>query len=105
MGSKIPKIAIENPKGVLSTHIRKPDQYVQPYEHGHHESKQTGLWLKNLPLLVPSKLVEPVYRVSKNGKRYSPRHWATPSTRNKENAIFRSKTFPGIAKAMADQWG
>lgn len=89
---KIPKIAIENPIGVLSTHIRKPDQIIQPWQFGHGETKATCLWLKNLPLLKPTNVVL--------GR--TPRvHFASPSPdRWKE----RSRTLPGIAAAMATQW-
>ena len=105
MNCGIEKIAIENPQGVLSTHIRKPDQYIQPYQFGHEDSKTTGLWLKNLPLLEPTKIVEPVWVTAPNGKRYSKTAWSFPSTNNPGNAKIRSKTYSGIAKAMADQWG
>ncbi len=102
----IQKIAIENPKGVLSTHIGKPTQYIQPYEFGHSESKMTGLWLKNLPPLKPTNIVEPKYIIAKSsGKRYSPMHWRSPSTNSPDRAILRSKTYLGIARAMAVQWG
>lgn len=102
----INKIALENPKGVISTHIRKPDQYIQPYEHGHPDSKMTGLWLNNLPLLTPTNIVEPEWHYPKNGgNRMSKTHAHNPSTYNKANADLRSMTYPGIAKAMADQWG
>lgn len=106
MNTNIDLIAIENPKGVLSTHIRTPDQYIQPYEFGHHDSKTTGLWLKNLPLLKPTKIVEPewVYPKSGSGKRMSITHAKNPSTNNPKNALMRSKTYSGIASAMADQW-
>lgn len=102
----IHRIAIENPKGVISSHIRKPDQYIQPYEHGHPDSKMTGLWLKNLPHIQPTKIVEPewVYPKSGSGKRMSKTHANNPSTSNPDNAKLRSKTYPGIAKAMAEQW-
>lgn len=105
MNCGIEKIAIENPKGVISTHIRKPDQYIQPYHFGHKDSKMTGLWLKNLPLLQPTNIVEPEWITSPSGKRHSFTHWKNPSTNNPENAKLRSKTYPGIAKAMAMQWG
>lgn len=122
-------VAIENPVGIMSTVWRKPDQIIQPYEHGHPESKKTCLWLKGLPKLVPSCIVPPLwyknpdgtdYKDSK-GKRYSPTHflmgrtqlarWAnqTPSGQNKlgpspDRAKIRSRTYEGIAKAMAAQW-
>lgn len=88
----IPKIAIENPVGIMSTHWRKPDQIIQPWQFGHGETKATCLWLKNLPLLTPTNIVE--------GRE--PRiHRMPPSP---ERSKLRSKTFPGIAKAMALQW-
>lgn len=105
MSLNIPMIAIENPKGVISTHIRKPDQYIQPYEHGHTESKMTGLWLKNLPLIEPTKEVKPVWITSPSGKRHSKTHWSNPSTNSPDNAKLRSKTYQGIADAMSEQWG
>lgn len=107
MNLPIHKIAIENPVGVIGTHIRKADQYIQPYEFGHPDSKKTGLWLKNLPLLVPTNVVEPEWVYPKSGslKRMSKTHANSPSTFNKQNSTLRSKTYTGIAKAMADQWG
>jgi len=106
MRANIEKICIENPKGVLSSHIRKPDQYIQPYEHGHVDSKATGLWLKNLPLIKPTNIVKPEWIIcKKSGKRYSKTHYKNPSTNNRKNQILRSKTYPGIAKVMAEQWG
>jgi len=90
---RIPRIAIENPVSILSTHWRKPDQWIEPWMFGHGETKKTGLWLKNLPLLVPTDIVD--------GRQ--PRvHYASPGPdRWKE----RSRTLPGIAAAMAAQWG
>lgn len=106
LDAPVKKIALENPRGAISTWIRKPDQYIQPFEHGHKDSKITGLWLKNLPLLKPTEIVSPEYVLaSTTGKRYSKTAWATSSTRNPENAKIRSKTYPGIARAMAEQWG
>lgn len=107
MNTDIDKICIENPKGVISSHIRKPDQYIQPYEHGHTDSKITGLWLKNLPLLKTTNVVVPewVYPKSGSGKRMSKTHANHSSTNNPENAKLRSRTYQGIADAMADQWG
>ena len=98
-------IALENPVGAISTWIRKPDQYIQPFEYGHPESKKTGLWLKNLPLLTPTNMVEPIYVTDSNGERYNPRHFSNPSTNNPEASRIRSQTYFGIGKAMADQWG
>ncbi len=89
----IPKIAIENPIGVMSTVFRKPDQVLQPWMFGHGETKATCLWLKGLPKLNSTDMV------SGRDQRL---HKLPPS---KDRAKLRSKTFPGIAKAMAEQWG
>ena len=107
LNAGINKICLENPKGVISSHIRKPEQYIQPYEYGHPTSKMTGLWLKNLPRLIPTNIVEPewVYPRSGSGKRMSKLHAQNPSTNNKANARLRSRTFQGIADCMADTWG
>lgn len=86
------KIAIENPIGIMSTHYRKPDQIIQPWMFGHGETKATCLWLKNLPKLEPTNIV--------NGREQ--RIWKMPP--GPERAKERSKTFQGIAKAMASQW-
>lgn len=108
LNAPIPHIALENPVGAISTHIRKPDQKIQPWQFGHPESKLTCLWLKGLPLLVPTNVLEPE-RMQTNGK--SPR-WRnqTPTGQNKlgpsaERAKIRSITYQGIADAMAEQWG
>lgn len=97
---------IENPIGVMSTVYRKPDQIIHPYMFGDPERKSTCLWLRGLPLLTPTKIVEPDIYVYKNGKG-SDSKWHMESLKlpPKVRAIFRSKTFPGIAKAMAEQWG
>lgn len=88
----IKHIAIENPIGIMSTRWRKPDQIIQPWQFGHGETKATCLWLKNLPLLEPTSIVE---------GRYARVHRATPGPdRWKE----RSRTLEGLAAAMADQW-
>lgn len=105
LNAPIEYIALENPVGAISTWIRKPDQYIQPYEYGHPMTKKTGLWLKNLPKLKPTDIVEPEYIVDKTaGKRYSPLHYKSSSTNNPEIAKLRSRTFEGIAAAMAEQW-
>ena len=109
-GADCERIAIENPIGIMGTAYRKPDQIIQPYQFGDHARKTTCLWLKNLPLLMPTEIVDPgeileggysvaasaYYAVDENGKILS---WNDPRT-----AKARSKTFPGIAKAMAEQW-
>ena len=89
----IPKKCIEHPVSIISTVIRKPDQYIHPWQHGHGETKKTGLWLKNLPLLKPTDIVE---------GRESRVHYESPSKDRWKN---RSRFYPGIAKAMAEQWG
>lgn len=93
LAAPIPRIALENPISIISSKIRKPDQIVQPWMFGHGETKATCLWLKNLPKLEPTDIVE--------GR--TPRvHFASPGPdRWKE----RSRTLAGIATAMADQWG
>ena len=104
--SDIPKIAIENPVGHMSTAWRKPDQIIHPYMFGDPARKATCLWLKGLPKLTPTDMVEPVIIHYQNGKGTdNPWHMETMKLPPKERAKARSKTFPGIAKAMADQWG
>lgn len=105
-------IAIENPVGVISTIYRKPDQIIQPYQFGHPVSKKTCLWLKNLPFLVPTNTVEPeqIHSKGKSGG-YSGPSWIV---RDENGKILpygdprvkkaRSKTYTGIAEAMAEQW-
>lgn len=91
--SGIDKICLENPIGIISTHYRKPNQIIQPWMFGHGETKATCLWLKNLPLLKPTNIVD---------GRYARVHMMPPSPdRWKE----RSRTYQGIADAMSEQWG
>ena len=92
MDAPIPRIAIENPIGVISTAIRKPDQIIQPWMFGHGETKATCLWLKGLPKLTPTNIVE--------GRTARVHHASPGPDRWKE----RSRTLPGIAEAMAAQW-
>lgn len=97
LDAPIDKICLENPVGVISTKIRKPDQIIQPWQFGHEETKKTCLWLKNLPKLIPTKIMEVR---NKN---------LTPSGQNKlgpspTRAMDRSRTYQGIADAMAEQW-
>lgn len=102
LNANIPKIAVENPVGIISTRIRKPDQIIQPFMFGHEARKKTCLWLKNLPLLTPTKIVGEG-EVSKSGvaKWYTDALKLSPLERMK----VRSATFQGIADAMAEQWG
>jgi len=93
MSAPIGRIAVENPVSVISSRIRKPDQIIQPWQFGHGETKATCLWLRNLPKLVPTNIVE--------GRRPRVHHVSPSPDRWKE----RSRTLPGIAMAMAKQWG
>lgn len=125
------RIAIENPIGIMSTIYRKPDQIIQPWQFGHGETKSTCLWLKGLPALYPTDIVVPEWAIkadgtihmSKKGKRDNPTHFLTGRIRvlkgaqleqwerihkmppGPDRAKMRSKTYIGIAKAMAEQWG
>lgn len=93
MDAPVPRIAIENPVSIISSRIRKPNQYIQPWEYGHGETKKTGLWLKGLPLLLPTDVVE--------GREARVHKLPPGPNRWKE----RSKFYTGIASAMASQWG
>jgi len=88
-----PRVAIENPVGIMSTEWRKPDQIIQPWMFGHGETKATCLWLNGLPLLKPTEIVE--------GREQ--RIWKMAPS--EERSKLRSKTYTGIARAMAEQWG
>lgn len=112
MDAPIEKIAVENPVSVISSKIRKPDQIVQPYEYGDEASKKTCLWLKNLSPLVPTNIVgkgEMYEWVDKNGRNRKYPMWHFQALMDaktpEERRTLRSKTFVGIAKAMAEQWG
>ena len=91
--AKIQCICIENPVSIISTRIRKPDQIIQPWQFGHGETKSTCLWLKNLPLLQSTNIVE--------GRENRIHRMSPGPNRGKD----RSRTFQGIANAMAEQWG
>jgi hypothetical protein len=93
LAAPIDRIALENPISIISSHIRKPDQIIQPWQFGHGETKATCLWLKNLPLLTPTDIV--------NGREARVHKMPPSPTRWKE----RSKTYAGIAEAMSSQWG
>lgn len=105
----IPQIAIENPIGAVSRLWRKPDQIIQPWQFGHKTSKATCLWLKNLPPLKPTNIVsQGDFYYDRSGKRRD-RWFDKGGTKNikdkQERTKYRSKTFEGIAEAMAEQWG
>jgi len=105
LAAPIERIALENPISVISSRIRKPDQIITPYQFGHDASKKTCLWLKNLPLLTPTDIIEP--RIVDGKRRWGNQ---TDSGQNKlapsaDRWKIRSATYEGIATAMADQWG
>ncbi len=93
LNAPISKICLENPVSIISTHIRKPDQVIHPWQFGHGETKATSLWLKNLPKLVPTNIVD---------GRVNRVHRLPPSEDRWKD---RSRTYEGIARAMAEQWG
>jgi len=93
MSAPIPRIAIENPISIISSQIRKPDQIIQPWQYGHGETKSTCLWLQNLPVLTPTEIVA--------GREQ--RIWKLGPSPTR--AMERSRTYQGIADAMAKQWG
>ncbi len=99
MDAPIEKIAIENPISVISSKIRKPDQIIQPYQFGHGETKATCLWLQGLPKLQPTNIVET--RENRIHKKSALRGKGSSKTRQQD----RSRTYQGIADAMAEQWG
>ena len=103
--AKCEHIAIENPIGYMSTHYMKPSQIIQPWMFGDPYEKLTCLWLKNLPKLKPTKIVDVPERIVFESGKSMPRWYAEAWKLSKEDrARERSKTFPGIAEAMADQW-
>lgn len=109
LDAKIKRKALENPQGCIGTRIRPATQYVQPYDFGSDASKKTGLWLENLPPLVPTKRVKG-RMVMWNGKLVE--RWANQTDSGQNNLgpsvnrwAERSETYPGIAAAMADLWG
>ena len=103
LDAPIPQIALENPVSIISSHIRKPDQIIQPWMFGHEATKTTCLWLKGLPQLQPTNIVDKGKRhITKSGKSLPEWYNLPPS---KERWKIRSTTFQGIANAMAEQWG
>lgn len=106
INAPIEKICVENPIGIMSTKYQKPSQIVQPWQFGHKTTKATCLWLKGLPLLKPTNIVDKgEFVVFPSGKRMS--KWYADSAKHspKERERIRNKTFQGIADAMAEQWG
>ena len=111
INAPIDKISIENPIGVMSTKYRKPDQIIQPWQFGDKAQKSTCLWLKNLPVLLPTEIVDKgefIEFVSKKGVKKRQPKWYFDALKNAktpaERSSLRSKTFKGIARAMATQW-
>lgn len=105
--AKIEHIAIENPVGIMSNRFRKPDQIVQPYFFGDSASKSTCLWLKNLPILEKTNVVDPGERIILSSGKSLPKWYSDALVKAKtsdERRTLRSKTFPGFAQAMAEQW-
>ncbi len=112
LACNVPRVAVENPTGCIGSRIRPADQYVQPYEFGDDASKKTGLWLKNLPLLVGTERVPGRMVEWPKGSGIMVERWSnqTDSGQNRlgpspTRAKQRSQTYPGLARAMADTWG
>jgi hypothetical protein len=111
MDAQIERICIENPVSVISSRIRKPDQIIQPHEYGHDASKKTCLWLKNLPKLQPTEMIEPRLVTTPSGK--TAKRWGNQCSNYGQDSLppspdrwkLRSATYLGIAEAMAKQWG
>lgn len=100
------RVAIENPVGIMSSHYRKPDQIINPWQFGDPFEKKTCLWLKNLPNLKPNDIVDIPPRIKFSSGKTQPVWYAESFKLDPEaRSRIRSKTFPGIAKAMAEQWG
>ena len=100
LNASIDKICIENPVPLRKSKLPKYNQIIQPYQFGHDYSKRTCLWLKNLPELKPTKIVELTYYTTPSGYKYTAGWYKTP-----RNSRDRSRTFQGIAAAFAEQWG
>lgn len=105
------KLCIENPTGILNTSWKKPSQIINPFQFGEPFKKRTCLWLKGLPLLTPTNIVNPLYHHTSNStrggllKNGTRKKSILPIRKNWDSSKERSKTFPGIARAMAEQWG
>jgi site-specific DNA-cytosine methylase len=105
LNAPVEKIALENPVSVISSHIRKSDQTIQPFQHGHPHYKTTCLWLKNLPKLRPTNVVDVEYVFSKSGRKWTKWFSDTSKLPLKIRGKVRSRFWTGVAKAMAEQWG
>lgn len=105
LSADVPKIAVENPTPMHIVGLPPYTQAIQPYEHGHPYSKRTCLWLKNLPLIKPTNIIDKHEPYVNGGCKDSHGNYRRFQGRNERCAKIRSKTFPGIAAAMADQWG
>ena len=106
MRARIKKICLENPPGILTKAFRPPNQYIEPFWFGHPYKKKTGLWLKNLPSLTITNMIEPKHYWSQpHGMAYKKKSMRLSSRGGHRKPEIRSKTFPGIANAMASQWG
>jgi len=103
LNAPINKIALENPVSIISSVIRKPDQIIQPWMFGHEYTKTTCLWLKNLPFLKPTNIVSKGEMHTTKGGKTLPKWYNLPPSEDRWK--IRSKTFEGIAQAMANQWG
>lgn len=106
LNADVEKVCVENPVGVISSRLRPPDQYIQPYMFGHSASKKTGLWLKGLPKLTPTNVVDKEDVVTFNGgTKMGEWYYKTSLLPKNKRWEARSKTFQGVAEAMAKQWG
>jgi hypothetical protein len=106
INAPIDRVCVENPIGIMSTKYQKPSQIVHPWQFGHNASKSTCLWLKNLPLLMPTNIVDKGEFVTfASGKRMTKWYADAAKLSPKEREKIRNKTFQGIADAMAEQWG
>ena len=106
MDAPIDMICLENPISIISSRIRKPNQIIKPHDFGEDSSKKTCLWLKGLPCLKSTNIIVPSVHISSSGRKWDKWFFDTSLISDlKERSKVRSKTFPGIAKAMAEQWG
>ena len=104
ISAPVERLAVENPVGIMSNVYRKPDQIVQPFMFGDTDRKTTCLWLKNLPKLVPTNIVEPDLVRAPSGRMWSRFYYDSYKLANADKSKFRSRTFKGMAEAMAEQW-